>query len=114
MTTRLASPCRAPGCPNVAGRRGLCPACERQRDRQRPSAALRGYDRRWQQLRPLVLMRDPVCRAEGCRERSTNVDHIVPRAEGGGDDPSNLQGLCHEHHSGKTLREIRQRADDQG
>ena len=36
---------------------------------------------------------------------ATDVDHIVARADGGTDDRSNLQPLCHACHSRKTVRE---------
>ena len=34
-----------------------------------------------------------------------NVDHITPRKSGGLDTPSNLQTLCHKHHTDKTNAE---------
>jgi 5-methylcytosine-specific restriction endonuclease McrA len=34
--------------------------------------------------------------------KASDVDHIVPREEGGADDLANLQSLCHSHHSAKT------------
>jgi len=67
----------------------------------RVSAARRGYGRRWQRLRLVVLKRDPVCRACG-REASTDVDHILPKRAGGPDSLENLQGLCGPCHSRKT------------
>ena len=85
------------------------PGVMRQED-HRPSAALRGYDRRWRRLRRMVLAREPLCRA--CRAMapprytpSTQVDHIVPKSEGGPDTFANLQGLCATHHSQKTGRD---------
>jgi 5-methylcytosine-specific restriction protein A len=30
------------------------------------------------------------------------VDHIIPVAKGGGNDPSNLRAIAHECHVGKT------------
>ncbi len=36
---------------------------------------------------------------------STEVDHILPLAQGGTHDRSNLQGLCHSCHSSKTALE---------
>jgi 5-methylcytosine-specific restriction protein A len=33
------------------------------------------------------------------------VDHILPKSQGGTDDRANLQGLCRTHHSAKTMRE---------
>ena len=73
----------------------------------RASAHKRGYDRRWRRLRLLILNRDPICMEHGCNQPSTDVDHIKPKAEGGSDDAANLQGLCHRHHSAKTVREGR-------
>jgi 5-methylcytosine-specific restriction protein A len=59
----------------------------------------------WRKLRALILQRDPICRDEsGCTRPSTDVDHIIPRRAGGSDDPSDLRGLCHRHHSSKTAR----------
>lgn len=52
----------------------------------------------------MVLRRDPICKADGCEEPSTDVDHIIPRREGGQDTMENLQGLCHSHHSQKTAQ----------
>jgi hypothetical protein len=71
----------------------------------RPSAAKRGYDRKWQRLRQRILKRDKLCQHPGCNELAHHVDHIVPKRDGGKDTPSNLQGLCHHHHSVKTQRE---------
>ena len=39
-----------------------------------------------------------------------DVDHIVPRADGGSDEDSNLQVLCLHCHRVKTVRECRERA----
>lgn len=80
------------------------PRAHRPRD-DRPSPSKRGYGRRWQRLRMMVLRRDPICRWPGCIETSTDADHIVPKSEGGDDSMGNLQGMCHAHHSRKTRRE---------
>ncbi len=75
-------------------------------DQARASASERGYDRRWQRLRKLILHRDPICKI--CdRVSSTDVDHIIPKAQGGEDTEENLQGLCHACHSKKTTGESR-------
>lgn len=77
----------------------------RTKDR-RPSAAKRGYDRTWQRLRLMVLARDPICRwHEGCKEPSTESDHIVPKRQGGRNTMENLQGLCKRHHNMKRALE---------
>ncbi len=54
--------------------------------RQRPSAAKRGYDRRWRKAREAYLVRHPLCvrcKAAGRIAAAGEVDHIVPhRGEG--------------------------------
>lgn len=55
----------------------------------------------------MILRSDPLCvlcLAEGRTTLATDVDHIVPRRQGGSDEASNLQPLCHSHHSQKTGR----------
>ena len=39
----------------------------------------------------------------GCGERAREVDHILPRALGGGNEPFNLQSLCRKCHRQKTI-----------
>jgi 5-methylcytosine-specific restriction protein A len=46
-----------------------------------------------------------MCQAPGCDQAATDVDHIVSKAKGGTDAGTNLQSLCHSHHSMKTARE---------
>lgn len=56
----------------------------------------------------MILRSNPLCvlcLAEGRTTVATDVDHIVPRRQGGSDEESNLQPLCHSHHSQKTGRE---------
>ena len=89
--------------PTHAELKRLRAGTRRSRD-QRPCAARRGYGRRWQRLRRLVLQRDPFCVM--CRHAlATEVDHIVPKSRGGRDSLDNLQGLCKPCHSEKTVRE---------
>ncbi len=57
-----------------------------------------------------VLARDEfTCRE--CRHVSMDlvVDHVVPLADGGADDASNLQSLCVPCHAKKTKREAQAR-----
>lgn len=70
------------------------------------------YDlERWDRTRRLVLREEPVCRHCLAIERtslSTDVDHIIPMSEGGDAwDRVNLQGLCRECHSRKTVAELK-------
>jgi 5-methylcytosine-specific restriction protein A len=73
----------------------------------------RGYDAAWKRVRLEHLAMEPLCRH--CRPHATpatQVDHIIDIA----DDPdlrlvhTNLQSLCHTHHSKKTkLKQLAQR-----
>lgn len=77
-------------------------------DSLRPSAARRGYDAAWRRIRLAHLKRHPLCadcERAGIAVPATDVDHILPLRRGGTHAPSNLQSLCHFHHSSKTARE---------
>jgi 5-methylcytosine-specific restriction protein A len=43
------------------------------------------------------------CLAAGITTAAIDVDHIIPKREGGTDHPANLQSLCHSCHSKKTM-----------
>lgn len=78
-------------------------------DTARPSASARGYcSPGWKAARREVLLRDgyqcQVCGAVVHGKRA-HVDHIVPKSHGGSDLAINLQTLCRECHSKKTVRE---------
>jgi 5-methylcytosine-specific restriction enzyme A len=85
---------------------------KRELDRQRPSAAARGYGSRWRRARKRFLRRHPLCgtcREAGRLQASTVVDHIVPHR---GDpvlfwDESNWAASCKRCHDAKTAREGR-------
>lgn len=111
-------PCSKPGCTTLTRSR-FCDRHARAHAQatevRRPSAARRGYGRRWQRLRAIIIARDPVCTCEGrpgcphparrCILPTTDVDHIVPREQGGEDSEENLHGMCHGCHSRKTAQE---------
>ena len=67
--------------------------------------------RPWRRKRDAVLKRDGYlcqcaeCKRSGLVTLAEEVDHIVPRAEGGTDDDSNLQAISREHHKLKTKAE---------
>ena len=87
-----------------------CPGCTRARQRAqdaaRPSAARRGYDRDWQELRKRFLGAHPRCSA--CGATATEVDHIVAIADGGARLAwSNLRSFCKPHHSQRTMADLR-------
>ncbi len=108
MPSRPGSQCSTPGCPNLGTNGGRCEPCQTKTrgsyEQDRGSASARGYDRNWQRLRLIILHRDPICKACG-QAASEDVDHIVPKAQGGTDDEANLQGLCASCHSRKTATE---------
>lgn len=114
MTGLPSKPCNKPGC----GRLTKGPYCNRhiglsrrlrdiEFDRNRASASRRGYDRRWQRFRKYYLQDHLICEALGCSQPASEVDHIIPLAQGGAHcDEDNSQALCKPHHSAKTAREV--------
>ncbi|WP_131669528.1 HNH endonuclease [Psychrobacter pygoscelis] len=111
------TPCRQRGCPNIVKRKdkGYCDEHADQRSnwtkRQRRfgNSGQRGYGHEWRKLRKTVLERDDylcvICRDTGVLIPATDVDHIVPKAQGGTDDSNNLQSLCKSCHRRKTANE---------
>ena len=112
MPQRPAHGCITPGCPALVRDGARCPdharALAREIDSTRASASRRGYGAIWRVARLVHLRRHPLCvacEAEGRTTPATDVDHVLSRRRGGTDDPSNLQSLCHSHHSSKTALE---------
>ena len=108
-------PCSQPGC-GVLVRDGSsrCPKHPKANsfaDKKRGNRHERGYGTAWSKLRELVLKRDQglcqPCAATGRVTLAKEVDHKVPKAEGGTDDESNLQGICHACHLTKTAAEAK-------
>lgn len=74
----------------------------------RPSAAARGYDHRWRQLRKMALARSPLCedpfgihKSTGEIVLATDVHHVETVSD---DNPvltslDKLKSLCHSCHS---------------
>ena len=77
---------------------------KRALDRERPSAARRGYGPRWRRARAAYLARHPLCvpcQAAGRLAPATVVDHIVPHRgnqELFWDETASWQGLCKPCH----------------
>ena len=76
-----------------------------------PSRHERGYGSAWDKIRPSILQRDlflcQACKRQGRLTPAKDVDHITPKAQGGIDDPDNLQSLCRSCHIKKTREENR-------
>lgn len=114
MPRRALKGCNYAGCSNLteSGRR-FCDvhrsAQNKQRDAQRGSSTDRGYGSDWQKVRHSVLLGHPICADpfgfhanEGRIVPAVEVDHILPRSQGGTDEPENLQPLCEDCHDFKT------------
>jgi 5-methylcytosine-specific restriction protein A len=108
-------PCTYPGCPAlIIGKGSRCEKHKRQEakryDRERGSAASRGYDSRWQRARIVYLKQNPLCiecQKDGRLTPATVVDHKIAH-KGNYElfwDVSNWQVLCAYHHNLKTARE---------
>jgi 5-methylcytosine-specific restriction protein A len=72
----------------------------------------RGYGWDWQRLRLQILARDTyLCRCDECKggelrlRVAHEVDHIVPKAHGGSDNPSNLRAVNRYCHRRITLEQ---------
>lgn len=118
MPMRALTPCRHPGCGAlVADGSGYCESHQSDRklgkfaDRGRGSRHKRGYGSKWDKKRQQILERDgglcQVCLKRGVVTAAKQVDHIVPKAEGGTDQDENLQAICVPCHRVKTLEEAR-------
>ena len=111
------SRCQTAGCLGYALNFDLlCPSCKQDRKDKR-NARLRklerkdtrtpaeqGYDKHWRKISKVYRMRRPLC--ELCKaSMSKVVDHILPIKDGGGNEESNLQALCHKCHNSKTFKQ---------
>lgn len=69
----------------------------------------RGYGTKWDKLRKKILRRDHYlcqpCYKLNKLTPAEQVDHIVPKAQGGTGERDNLQSICTECHNKKTATE---------
>jgi len=116
MPARIPKVCRVRGCHNLTTERhGYCfehaglAVGWRKTIKCKGSESDRGYGTEWRRLRKIILKRDcylcQVCQSGGIVTPATEVDHIVNKADGGTDAPSNLQSICSRCHQAKTLAE---------
>lgn len=106
MPSRPLKSCASPRCPGRATHGRYCESHQsmnkaKRKPDTRPSASRRGYDRKWRRIRAQYLKAHPDCIA--CGDPAKEVDHILPLAEGGTHQWSNLQPLCKRCHSQKTV-----------
>ncbi|MCP3904776.1 MAG: HNH endonuclease [Planctomycetes bacterium] len=78
-------------------------AAKRRPKRSRPSPSARGYGGDWRRRRAAQLRLEPICRR--CGDPADQVDHVLPKSQGGTDEQHNLQSLCTRCHSRKTVLE---------
>lgn len=91
-------------------------------DDRRGTKYERGYGTEWIKRREYILARDEMlcqpCLAKNKLTKATEVDHIIPKAQGGTDDESNLQSICEDCHRDKTIldrgQKPRPRIDSKG
>lgn len=113
MATRAKMICRHPGCGRLIEIAGYCDKHKQDATgwfrTSKGSSSARGYGGRWRLLRQQVLERDSYlcceCARVGRVSAASDVDHIVPKSQGGTDDLSNLQSLCPSCHRAKTQAE---------
>lgn len=67
-----------------------------------------GVEQRKRRLANEPLCRD--CAQEGRVREATEVDHIVPLSQGGGDDDANTRCLCRTCHLKRTAQQFGLRA----
>lgn len=71
--------------------------------------------RPWRRKREAVLKRDGYlcqpCKRMDRITLATEVDHVIPQAEGGSEDESNLQAICTDCHKAKTAEEAKRGAN---
>jgi 5-methylcytosine-specific restriction endonuclease McrA len=61
--------------------------------------------RAWREIRLRILERDQhICAY--CGNEATQVDHIIPRASGGTDEPSNLVAACQPCNNRKSDKHL--------
>lgn len=101
----------SPTCPNKV-RSGRCPVHQTPTSGKgwhaSPLAPKRISGRRLQRLRLDLFTREPFCRtcaAAGRMVLAEVRDHIIPLAEGGTDDDSNIAPICRACSDAKSQRE---------
>lgn len=102
MPTLPGRPCSRRGCTRLVHGRGVrfCDehlAEERaKQDALRGTAAQRGYDAAWQEIRARVLAEHPFC---ACGRRAMMVHHRLSVRDGGTNDEANLVAMCRMCHA---------------
>lgn len=112
MPTQPIRYCMAGGstCAHKVSASQPCPIHSRNKNNGWVSGQKRIRGRKLQNLRVELFSNEPFCRvcaAKGLTVIADIRDHIIPVAEGGTEDPRNIQPLCHECSDAKTRDESR-------
>lgn len=111
MAQRRPRPCL--DCQTLTRNPSRCDSCQIARDQtvnaERGSATARGYGAAWQRIAKAVLARHRRLHGDMCPgwqrpahpATDLTVDHWIPKAKGGTDDPENLTVLCRSCNSAK-------------
>jgi len=113
VAVRSKSVCRHPGCGTLVDASGFCNQHKRDSvgwfKTSEGSSHERGYGPKWRKVRAAILRRDnwlcQPCLRQGHNTHASEVDHIISKADGGVDDPLNLQAICAACHKAKTASE---------
>lgn len=112
MPSAAPKPCTQPGCRRLIPYGEQCPDHPRgwaRNEQKRGNRHERGYGNEWERIRKQALLRDKglcvPCTAAGRITPASEVDHIVPKTQGGTDAPGNLQSICSYCHKTKTAYE---------
>lgn len=112
MPRKPKKPCRYPGCPELTDAL-YCSAHQKlvtsQYNRHGRSPEMKKrYNGVWPAIRRRHMTAHPlceVCRREGRITAAQEVHHMIPLANGGTHDESNLMSLCKSCHSRITAKE---------
>ena len=113
MPSAIPRACRKLGCgKTTTDRSGYCDDHRNegwQQHQRGQNLHQRGYGSKWDVIRARILKRDRHICQECLRNKkpvpASTVDHIIPKAQGGTDEDSNLQALCWPCHKRKTATE---------
>lgn len=117
MPYKAKRPCKYPGCPNLTDRdycaEHISQARYEYEHYRRDPETKKRYGSQWRKIRALYVKTHPLC--EECLKngRTTpvqEVHHIIPLADGGTHDFSNLMSLCKSCHSAITMAETNRKA----
>lgn len=104
-------PCTQPRCRSLAIEDGRCADHKREpwASNKGRSRHERGYGNDWEKQRKAALERDTFlcqqCIRLGIVRRATQVDHIIPKSQGGSNSSGNLESICDSCHTSKTVLE---------